>query len=303
MTPSDSNPDTTGLVRDPAVDRILDHNRVQLSALVDGELPPEQARFLLRRLEHDEELRGCWERWQLAGDVMRGLESVVLPSGFADRVAVAVAAESSTAQIATRHPRWARWGGGAALAASVAVIAMFLVRQSPDASAPTSSAPTTVVISKPAPVAPASPAPAAPAPAAPAPGVPDRAAQLATAVAVADAPRKVLARRSRGQSQRAALRAGTRATADAPIAVAANSAPVANATVVDPFSGQTVSLPDRPWPRAMLPGSPASGAFTVDYGNRISNDAAASHPFYPFVPRGGAPLSADEADPEVPPSR
>jgi len=300
MTPSDSNPDTTGLVRDPAVDRILDHNRVQLSALVDGELPPEQSRFLLRRLEHDEELRRCWERWQLAGDVMRGLESVILPSGFADRVAVAVAAESSTAQIATRHPRWARWGGGAALAASVAVIAMFLVRQSPDASAPTSPVPTIVAISKPAPAAPVSPAPAAPVT-----GVPDRAAQLATAVVVADAPRKVLARRSRGQSQRAALRAGTRATAEAPIAVAANSAPApaANATAVDPFSGQPVSLPDRPWPRAMLPGSPASGAFTVDYGNRIGNDAAALHPFYPFVPRAGMPTSADQADPDAQPPR
>jgi negative regulator of sigma E activity len=295
MTPNDPNPNTAGPVRDPAVDRILDHNRVQLSALVDGELQPEQARFLLRRLEHDEDLRGCWERWQLAGDVMRGLESVILPSGFADRVAVAVAAESSTAQAGARHPRWARWGGGAALAASVAVIAMFLVRQSPDASTPTAPAPTTVAISKPAPVQPAVPA-------SPASGVPDRAAQLATAVAVADAPRKVLARRSRGQSQRAALRAGTRATAEAPISVAANSAPTANATAVDPFSGQTVSLPDRPWPRAMLPGSSASGAFTVDYGNRVGNDATL-HPFYPFVPRAGAPAPADQADPDVPPPR
>ena len=287
MTPNDPSATTTGPLRDPAVDRILDHNRVQLSALVDGELQPEQARFLLRRLEHDEDLRGCWERWQLAGDVMRGLESVILPSGFADRVAIAVAAETSKVHAATRHPRWARWGGGAALAASVAVVAMFLVRQSPEASAPTSPVSTTVAISKPAPVAPA----------APVPGVPDRAAQVATAVAVADAPRKVLARRSRGQSQRAALRAGTRATAEAPIAVAANSAPAANATAVDPFSGQTVSLSDRPWPRAMLPGSPASGAFTVDYGNRIGNDAPALHPFYPFVPRAGTPAPMDETDP------
>ena len=294
MTPNDPSPNTTGPVRDPAVDRILDHNRVQLSALVDGELPPEQARFLLRRLEHDEDLRGCWERWQLAGDVMRGLDSVILPSGFADRVAVAVAAETSKVHAATPHPRWARWGGGAALAASVAVIAMFLVRQSPEARAPTAPAPTTVAISKPAPVEAV--------PVSPAPGVPDRAAQLATAVAVADTPRKALARRSRGQSQRAALRASTRATAEAPIAVAANAAPTANATAVDPFSGQTVSLPDRPWPRAMLPGSPASGAFTVDYGNRVGNDATL-HPFYPFVPRAGAPAPADGTDPNVQPPR
>lgn len=298
MTPNDPNSNSTGSVRDPAVDRILDHNRVQLSALVDGELQPEQARFLLRRLEHDEDLRGCWERWQLAGDVMRGLESVIPPSGFADRVAVALAAETSKVHLTPRHPRWARWGGSAALAASVAVIAMFLVRQSPDASAPAAPAPTTVAISKPA--GPAS-RPVSPAP--PAPGVPDRAAQLATAVVVADAPRKVLERRSRGQSQRAALRANTRATADAPIAVTANSAPPANAAAIDPFSGQTVSLPDRPWPRAMLPGSPASGAFTVDYGNHVGNDPTVLHTFYPFVPRVGAPAPTDTTDPNVQPSR
>ena len=37
----------------PPVDKILDHNRLQLSALVDGELSPHEARFLLRRLQHD----------------------------------------------------------------------------------------------------------------------------------------------------------------------------------------------------------------------------------------------------------
>lgn len=291
MTPNDPNANTAIPDRDPAVDRILDHNRLQLSALVDGELPPEQARFLLRRLEHDEELRGCWERWQLAGDVLRGLDSAILPGGFSERVAVAVAAERGAGQATTRHARWARWGGGAALAASVAVIAMFLVRQSPEAGAPNAPAPATIAIAKPAPSPPASLAP----------DVPDRAAQLAVAVAVADAPRKVMARRSRGQSQRAALRASTRGAAEAPIAVAANSAPTTNATAADPFSGQAVSLPDRPWPRALLPGSPANSAFTVDYGNR--KDTTALHPFYPFVPRATAPAAPDDAGTEDQPPR
>ena len=202
-----------------------------------------------------------------------------LPSGFADRVAVAVAAESSMAQRGDSPSALGALGrrcGARGIRRGHRNVPRAAVAgcQRPDGACADDASRSRKPRARREPASPASPAP----------GVPDRAAQLATAVAVADAPRKVLARRSRGQSQRAALRAGTRATADAPIAVAANSAPAANATAVDPFSGQTVSLPDRPWPRAMLPGSPASGAFTVDYGNRVGNDAAL-HPFYPFVPR------------------
>ena len=100
-----------------------------------------------------------------------------------------------------------------------------------------------------------------------------------------------MARRSRGQSQRAARRSA-REAAQAPIAVAAGTTPTANATAVDPFSGQVVSLPNRPWPRALLPGSPAVGAFTVDYGSRGGN-AAAPHPFYPFVPQAAPAVPED----------
>ncbi|HSX65013.1 MAG TPA: RseA family anti-sigma factor, partial [Pseudoxanthomonas sp.] len=53
-------------------DKLDNHYHLQLSALMDGALAPDQARFLLRRLQHDEELTGCWERWQLLGDVLRG---------------------------------------------------------------------------------------------------------------------------------------------------------------------------------------------------------------------------------------
>ena len=54
------------------LDKLDIHNRQQLSALMDGELSPDEARFLLRRLQHDEELGSTWERWQLCGDVLRG---------------------------------------------------------------------------------------------------------------------------------------------------------------------------------------------------------------------------------------
>ncbi|PSD16606.1 anti-sigma factor, partial [Stenotrophomonas maltophilia] len=65
----------------PAGQRLDQRHREQLSALVDGELGADEARFLLRRMEHDPELAGCQERWQLLGDVMRGQASALAPAG------------------------------------------------------------------------------------------------------------------------------------------------------------------------------------------------------------------------------
>jgi hypothetical protein len=260
-------------------ERILDHNRLQLSALMDGAVSPDEARFLLRRLQHDEELAGCWTRWQLCGDVLRGHASAIVPAGFPQRVANAIAAEAGRPAPAGSFlaSRWIRWGGGAALAASVAVIALFVSRQMPDSQAPT-PAPAQIATVAPA-TTPAKPIPAPP-------SAPDTAAQLATAVAVADVPRRAV-RRSRGQSQRAAMRTPARA-AQTQVAIAASAPAQAN-----PFAPSTV-IQSRPWPRALLPNAPASGAFTVEYGS------SATPSFYPFAPRtaiaSGAPAEGDRAN-------
>jgi negative regulator of sigma E activity len=274
----------------PAVDKLLDHHRLQLSTLIDGELPPDQARFLLRRLEHDAELRGCWERWQFSGDVMRGQAGTRLREGFAARVADAVAAQPrAPREEDTRGLRWLRWGGSAALAASVAVIAVFLTRQSPVLQAPATATPTQVVANvAPAQTPPAQPRPSRPAAApAKAPSAPEQLAGVATALAVADAPRRLAPRRSRGQSQRAALRTPARAAVEAATAVAIATPGFGNAAAAaDPFSGQHVRLLNRPWPRALLPTSVANGAFTVDYGLRgAAVDAPAANALSPFAPR------------------
>jgi negative regulator of sigma E activity len=263
-------------------DKILDHNRLQLSALIDGELPPDEARFLLRRLQHDGELGDCWERWQLCGDVLRGqIAGTLLPPGFAARVATAIALEPGATRVGASSPRWLRWGGGAAFAASVAVIALLLVRQSPQVAPLASQASSQVAAAMPA--APTTPVPV-PAETNPAPDIATQAAQLATAVVVTEVPRRIGVRRSRGQSQRAAIRAPTRAVAEAPLAIAVSNVTNA-ATPADPFSARRVSLPNRPWPRALLPGSSANGAFTVDYGSKLSyGNSAASPSFYPFEP-------------------
>ncbi|MDN8657585.1 RseA family anti-sigma factor, partial [Stenotrophomonas indicatrix] len=115
----------------PAGQRLDERHRQQLSALVDGELGADEARFLVRRMEHDPELAGCQERWQLLGDVMRGQASLLAPAGFSAAVAAAIAAEPAPLAEPKRQARrsgWRAWGGGA-LAASVAAVALFVGRE------------------------------------------------------------------------------------------------------------------------------------------------------------------------------
>ncbi|HBS63281.1 MAG TPA: anti-sigma factor, partial [Stenotrophomonas sp.] len=134
-------------------DKLDAHNRQQLSALIDGELSADEARFMLRRLEHDEALSGCHERWQMLGDVLRGQACAPAPQAFAERIRVAVAAEPrpqpqpAAAPATVRRSGWRRWGGGAALAASVAAVAMFMTREQLPGETPL-PAPTTVIASQ-----------------------------------------------------------------------------------------------------------------------------------------------------------
>jgi negative regulator of sigma E activity len=283
MTPYNDMTDGDRAAERGVDDRILDHHRQQLSALLDGELPPDEARFLLRRLQHDPELLGCWTRWQQAGDCLRKRVEVPLPDSFALGVAQAVAREPKPVVAGSGGHRL-RWAGGAAIAASAAVLALMLVQQAPQAS-PDVSPVSPRIATAPAPTPALAPAPAAPAP----DRAPVVASGLATALAVADLPRRAAtARRSRAQSQRAALRTPIQSqqVAYPATAVAANSA-------VDPFSGQRISLTDRPWPRALLPASPSSGSFNVDYGTRRSVTPA----LYPFAPRNDGDASASDARP------
>lgn len=283
-------------------DKLYAHYCRQLSAMMDGELSPDEAKFMLRRLEHDAALAGCWERWQVCGDVLRGRHHALLPADFAQRVALAIAddghASVGVSAGEKSRPRLARWGGGAALAASVAVVAFLVARQMPDdtGSAPTTSS--TIVAQTPAAPAPA-PVETAPrtttdTPPATGTGV----ALAATAVAVAEVPRRTSERRARAQGQRAADRAQAqevqaRDVAASPPMVAAaelpalaevpttESAPMASTP--DPFAATHIA-PARPWPRAILHGYPADSAFSAGYG-----ESAPSARFAPFEPAALVP--------------
>lgn len=222
-----------------ATDKLLDHNRQQLSALMDDALSPDEARFLLRRLQHDESLAQCLSRWQLCGDVLRGQAHAPAPSWFAQRVSDAIAGDSGAEEDtkrATTGWRPARWGTGLALAASVAVIALFVARQAPELATPGANPSPQVASQTTAETggAVASTQTAAPAVSSPTDGsrtggvpqpqqpvAPGNLPEIAAVAAVAELPRRTAALRSRAQSQRAALRRQASRDAGPQVAVAA----------------------------------------------------------------------------------
>ena len=264
MSPADDL-DTLQLGPDP--DKLELYHRQQLSAMLDGELSQDQARFLRRRLQHDAELSACFERWQVCGDVLRGRQVSLLPTDFAARVAAGIANDGVTVApvTATRRPRLLRWGGGAALAASVALVALFVGR--PGAfqdEVDTSLARPVADVAGP-PVDPPATDAAADASA--------LAAVTPVDTASAALPRRDTAERSstRSQAQRAALR-NAQARQDAELRVAAASAPDAvsrQADIALATAPVATGLPEagvstRPWPKASS--LSASSSFSVRYG-------------------------------------
>jgi sigma-E factor negative regulatory protein RseA len=104
----------------------------KMSAWMDDELNRFEERALVERLENDAELRGRWERYHVAREAMRHELDALAPAGFADRVA----GELRRAAPARRPRRWARLAGTAAIAASVAVIALVGIQFLPGPTAP-----------------------------------------------------------------------------------------------------------------------------------------------------------------------
>lgn len=276
-------------MNDRPVDKIDTHHRQQLSALVDGELAADEARFLLRRLQHDPELAACQERWQLFGDALRGQACAPAPSGFAERVAAAVAAEPAPVASGAgkaRTPRragWLGWGGGAALAASVAAVALFMGRTTLEGPQSGDGMALPVVASQPA-------APPAQAPTVPA-AVTEASVDPATALAAA-VPAAAVAAASRRQDMAARGGSATRTQQAARAArrddlperaVAVQGSPFAGApaTVASaemPF-GNVGNLQAKPWPRSSL-GEAAGPALNASYPA-----ASPQQGFYPFEPR------------------
>jgi negative regulator of sigma E activity len=259
---SEFDRDNAGTAVPDGAAKLDQHHRQQLSALLDGALAPDEARFLLRRLQHDATLAACWERWHLAGEVLRGRTQAPLPAGFSARVAAIVALEPPArrgrhgpASAAPRHA-WRHGLGVAALAASVAVVALFVARPlSVDGELPAGAAPIAAEL-HPAPGTAGTAASTGRTPAvddavaAPVPSYADNVAAAArtNAIAAARQPDPVAASRvPTRNAPRPRPPATIVAAADATAPVRPDGAPLAPAAFARPPLAST--LPStRPWP-------------------------------------------------------
>ena len=106
-----------------------DATHEQLSALLDGELPRDQLRFLLRRLDGDAELAQRWSRYQVVSAVLRREQAALrLRPDFAAGVLQRLDGEIAAATSQRLGMRVLRWAAGGAIAASVAVVALLASR-------------------------------------------------------------------------------------------------------------------------------------------------------------------------------
>lgn len=112
-----------------------DEIREQLSALIDDELTDLERPLLLGRLQRDDELRACMGRYQLIGDVIRGGVTQASGLGIAARVQEALAQDhlgqaslhDDVQQASAGRSYW-KPVAGFAIAASVALVAVFSIQ-------------------------------------------------------------------------------------------------------------------------------------------------------------------------------
>lgn len=102
----------------------------QVSVLADDELNAGEAELLLARMERDPALRDAWERYFLVGEAMRGSLPEARFRDLASGVAEAIAGDAVSAPSPVHGLReFLRPVAGFAVAASVAVIAVFTLRE------------------------------------------------------------------------------------------------------------------------------------------------------------------------------
>jgi negative regulator of sigma E activity len=100
----------------------------QLSAFLDGELPPEELHLLLARLDRDPAQRATLARYAMIGECVRSGTPSAAALDVAERVRGALLAETGAAAKPRRRPRsgWGVWLAGGA-AAAVALLAVLVV--------------------------------------------------------------------------------------------------------------------------------------------------------------------------------
>ena len=106
--------------------------RMQISAFIDGELPENESELLLRRLSQDAELRRVVARYMEIGRTMRHDVDVPKMGQLRHRIAEELGAEPHVDEVASKplSNRYVKPLAGIAVAASVAVLAIFGLQQS-----------------------------------------------------------------------------------------------------------------------------------------------------------------------------
>ena len=243
----------------------------QLSALMDGELSEAQARFLLRRLEHDEELRGKWARLQLASSCMKGHALRPMAADLAPRVAAGLAVATP---VRAKRPllQWA-------IAASVAALALALAPRLMPGNAPESTSAVATTTAAPAEHVLASPA-------------------SADLVAVHSTP-------SAGTSPVAADNPSVTASNSDFIKTNPDASAKASPLPLSAQSPTEFPLIDsgdkRSWPRSEVIGGgndPALEAYLVRHNQMLANDGLGG--FVPYVDVVASDPAADSSEPEAP---
>lgn len=98
-----------------------------ISSLMDGEVSREATRFLVRRVGSDEELHATWARYHVVRDCIRSKGSLYAQGDLCQRVRQAIENEERPRGSIRRVPAWLKPLGGAAIAASVALVAVLAV--------------------------------------------------------------------------------------------------------------------------------------------------------------------------------
>ncbi len=103
-------------------------SREHLSSLMDGEVSRETGRFLVRRLDADDDLRQTWTRYHLIRDCLRYQDGQFARHDLSSRVQHALSDEPPVpVRFDFGKTTWLRPVIGAALAASVALVAILTV--------------------------------------------------------------------------------------------------------------------------------------------------------------------------------
>lgn len=121
MKPEDMNPKATDMGAESH------EPRENLSSFMDGEVEKSAGSFLVRRLATDSALRATWDRYHMIRDCLRQQDAELVHADLCSRVRQAIDLEDQQQPVAARHVAWIKPFAGVAIAASVAMFAVFSV--------------------------------------------------------------------------------------------------------------------------------------------------------------------------------